>query len=76
VGAFDPEGVIRTEEEEKGFACGRGALAAVLFAARELGADRSIVLHYATSGDVSGDYDRVVGYAAVAVTRSIRQQIG
>ena len=76
VGAFDPEGVIRTEEEEKGFACGRGALAAVMFAARELGADQAKVLHYATSGDVSGDYDRVVGYAAVAVTRSIRQQIG
>jgi hypothetical protein len=66
---FDPEGLIRTEEEEKGFACGVGALAAVLFAARELGADQAQVLQHATSGDVTGDYDRVVGYGAAVVTR-------
>jgi AmmeMemoRadiSam system protein B len=70
VEAFDPDGVIRMEEQGKGFACGRGALAAVLWAARGLGADRARVLHYATSGDVTGDYRRVVGYGAAVVTRS------
>ncbi len=68
---FDPAGVIEADEQGKGFACGRGALAAVLWAARELGADKAQVLHYATSGDVTGDYDRVVGYGAAVVTRSV-----
>ena len=67
--SFDPEGVIRAEEEGKGFACGRGALAAVLWAAKDLGADTVKVLHHATSGDVTGDYSEVVGYAAAVITR-------
>ena len=71
VEAFDPAGVIRAEELGKGFACGRGALAAALWAARELGADHATVLNYATSGDVSGDYQRVVGYGAAVITRSL-----
>jgi MEMO1 family protein len=69
VEAFDPAGVIRTEEEGKGVACGRGALAAVMWAARGLGASRARVLQHATSGDVTGDYDRVVGYGAAAFLR-------
>lgn len=72
VEAFNPAGVIRVEEEGKGFACGRGALAAVLWAAKELGADHAQVLRHATSGDVTGDYDRVVGYGAAVFTRQRR----
>jgi AmmeMemoRadiSam system protein B len=72
VEAFDPAGVIQVEIEGKGFACGRGALAAVLWAAKELGADHAQVLHHATSGDVTGDYDRVVGYGAAVFTRQRR----
>ncbi len=71
VGAFDPLGVMKTEDEGKGFACGRGALAAVLWAAKALGADRSQVVQYATSGDVTGDYGRVVGYGAAVITRPV-----
>jgi len=70
VEAFDPAGVIRVEDQGKGFACGRGALAAVLWAAKDLGADRVQILRYATSGDVTGDFDRVVGYGAAVITRS------
>ena len=70
VEAFDPDAVLRAEQEGAGEACGIGALAAVLWAARELGADRVRVLDYATSGDVTGDLDRVVGYAAGVVTRA------
>ena len=69
VEAFDPQGVLQAEEEGKGFACGRGALAAVLWAAKELGANHVQVLHYATSGDVTGDYSQVVGYGSAVVTR-------
>ena len=67
--AFDLDAVLHAEEEGTGQACGIGALAAVLWAAQELGADRVRVLDYATSGDVTGDTDRVVGYAAGVVTR-------
>jgi len=69
VAAFDPRGVLQAEEEGKGFACGRGALAAVLWAAKELGANHVQILHYATSGDVNGDYTQVVGYGSAVVTR-------
>lgn len=70
VEAFDPEGVLRAEAEGRGFACGHGALAAVLWAAKQLGADRVKILRYATSGDTSGDYDQVVGYGAAVITRT------
>jgi AmmeMemoRadiSam system protein B len=69
LGRFDPEGIIRAEEESLGFACGRGAMAAVLWAAQALGADRVEVLKHATSGDVTGDFDSVVGYASAMIVR-------
>lgn len=70
VEAFDPLAVLQAEDEGIGFACGRGALAAVLWAAKDLGADTVKLLHYATSGDVTGDLSQVVGYGAAAVLRS------
>jgi AmmeMemoRadiSam system protein B len=68
--AFDPQGILDAEDEGKGYACGRGALAAVLWAARELGADQVKVLRHATSGDVTGDFSQVVGYGAAVITQS------
>lgn len=65
--AFDPKGVLTAEEEHIGFACGRGAIATVLWAAGALGANRINVLNYATSGDVTGKYDSVVGYGAAVI---------
>jgi len=70
VEAFDPAGVLRAEDEGVGFACGRGALAAVMWAARDLGANQVRLLHYATSGDVTGDFSQVVGYAAAVMLRT------
>ena len=67
--AFDPEAVLRAEEEGGGSACGVEALAAVLWASRDLGADQVRILRYATSGDTSGDRSEVVGYAAAVLTR-------
>jgi len=69
VEAFDPLGVLRVEEEGKGFACGRSALAAVLWAAKDLGADTVKVMKHATSGDVTGETFSVVGYAAAVITK-------
>jgi hypothetical protein len=69
IGSFDPESIFEAERTGKAFACGHAAVAAVLWAARELGANRVQVLHHATSGDVTGDYSSVVGYGAAVVLR-------
>jgi len=68
--AFSPEGIFEAERSGKGFACGHAAVAAVLWAAGELGANIVKVLNYATSGDITGDYSSVVGYGAAAVLRA------
>ncbi len=70
VEAFDPQSVLSAEEDGEGFACGKGAVASMLWAARGLGANRVRVLQYATSGDVTGDFSRVVGYGAAVVYKS------
>ena len=72
VAAFDPDGLLdlfeQYPEHERGryVACGGGAAIAVMKAARRLGASHGRVLKYAHSGEVSGDYDGVVGYLAAA----------
>jgi hypothetical protein len=68
--AFDPQGVLAAEREGVGFACGRGAVATVLWASRALGATHARVLRYAHSGDVTGDLHAVVGYAAGVLYRA------
>lgn len=68
--SFDPIAVLKAEEEGVGFACGRGALAAVLWCAIALGGNRVQVLNYATSGDISGDYHQVVGYGSAIITKT------
>ncbi len=70
VEAFDPAQAFDVERSGRGYACGLGALAAVMWAAKELGADRVEVLRHATSGDVTGDYSAVVGYGAAAIVKS------
>lgn len=47
--------------------CGAGPAAAVLEASRRLGCGPVEVLRYATSGDIAGDRQAVVGYAAAAL---------
>jgi hypothetical protein len=42
-----------------------------MWAAKYMGADTASVLHYATSGDVTGDYTQVVGYGAGVMTRKL-----
>lgn len=70
IAAFSPEGMFAAEFAGKGYACGLGPSAATLWAARQLGADRVVVLGHATSGDVTGDYTSVVGYGAAAILKS------
>jgi AmmeMemoRadiSam system protein B len=51
-------------------ACGYGAIATVMLAARSLGLTRPELLAYATSGDTSGDNVQVVGYGALRFVSS------
>ena len=73
VAAFDPEGLIALAaeypEHERGryVGCGIGPAISVMIAARTLGAREARVLKYAHSGEVSGDYDGVVGYMAAVI---------
>lgn len=67
--SFDPIGAFDLERAGKGSACGLGAFTAVLWAARDLGADTVQVLRYATSGNVTGDYSSVVGYGAAVILK-------
>ena len=71
IAEFDPEGVLRADSNNEGYACGAAPVAAVLWAARKMGADRVIVLHRSTSGDHTGDHSSVVGYGAAVVLRSL-----
>lgn len=66
---FSPEGVLQAEIDQKGFACGDGAVAVVLWTARELGANKVIILHHSTSAHATGDSSQVVGYGAAIITK-------
>lgn len=68
--ALIPEGVLRAEAEGTGSACGAGAVAGVLWAAKALGANAARILHYSTSADETGDTTQVVGYGAVALLKT------
>jgi AmmeMemoRadiSam system protein B len=68
--ALDPSSIFEAEHTGKGFACGHGAVAAVQWAAKALGANQVQILHYATSGDVTGDKTSVVGYGAAAILKT------
>jgi len=64
---IDPEGLYETVRREKITMCGVLPAAVMLAAARLLGAGTSRLVRYATSGEVSGDYESVVGYAGIVV---------
>ncbi|MCB9135641.1 MAG: AmmeMemoRadiSam system protein B [Anaerolineales bacterium] len=68
---MDAPGIIEASETGEGYACGRGAIAAVLWAACLLGANQARVVYHATSGDVTGDFERVVGYGAAVVLKTL-----
>jgi AmmeMemoRadiSam system protein B/AmmeMemoRadiSam system protein A len=57
--------------------CGEGPTLTAMMAARELGANRASVLHYANSGDAPyGDKSQVVGYGAIMLWRGETAMLG
>lgn len=63
----DPQGLYGTVHKEGISMCGVIPATVALAAANELGAVDAHLVAYATSGDVSGDYSSVVGYAGVCI---------
>jgi MEMO1 family protein len=69
IAGLSPEGVLEAEQRGTGLACGVGAVAAVLWAARALGANAVEILHHSTSAEQTGDERSVVGYGAAVVLK-------
>jgi hypothetical protein len=65
--ALDPRGLFEVVTGENISMCGYGPTVAMLTAAKHLGATKAELVKYATSGDVSGDREMVVGYAGMVV---------
>jgi AmmeMemoRadiSam system protein B len=69
VEAMDEAKFYSVVEAHRISACGYGPIAALITAAKNLGAKEAKLLCYKTSGDIIGDYSSVVGYAAVCFTK-------
>jgi len=66
--AMDPQGLFDTVVRERISMCGYLPATVMLIASKLLGATSARLAYYMTSGDVSGDYESVVGYAGVVLT--------
>ena len=65
--ALDPQGLVKVCRSNRITMCGVIPAAVMLVAAKALGATSANLVDYTTSGEVSGDYNQVVAYAAVTV---------
>jgi AmmeMemoRadiSam system protein B len=65
--SLQPKGLFQTVHGQNISMCGVGPAVAMLTAALKLGATKAELVKYATSGNVSGDRKRVVGYAGITV---------
>jgi hypothetical protein len=64
---LDPTGLYKVVHSERISMCGVISSTIMLFAALALDVTLSELVKYTTSGEVSGDYDQVVGYAGIMV---------
>lgn len=67
--ALDEEGLYERCERLGCTMCGYGPVAAAIVAAREMKGKKASLLKYATSGDTTGDFSRVVGYGSIVIKR-------
>lgn len=63
-----PVDVVKTCEEKRLTICGYGAIASMLFAARELEAKKAELIDYSTSFEVSRNTEAIVGYAGINIS--------
>ncbi len=64
---LDPEGLLEVVRKEDISMCGSGPTATLLYSARKLGAKSAELVLYRTSGNTTGDYSAVVGYAGLII---------
>jgi AmmeMemoRadiSam system protein B len=67
--ALSPSGVLDADITGKGYACGAGAISAILWAALCLKANRAILLHHSNSSAETGDHQSVVGYGSAVILK-------
>lgn len=65
---LDPKGLHDTVRKEDISMCGFQPTTSALIASMELGAKEAKLIKYQTSGDTSGDYSQVVGYAGIRIS--------
>jgi AmmeMemoRadiSam system protein B len=64
---LDADGLLQVTSKNDITMCGVVPSAIAIVAARQLGAKGARLVSYATSGDASGDYGHVVGYAGIVI---------
>jgi AmmeMemoRadiSam system protein B len=65
--ALDEDELLNRVSEYRISMCGYGPTVAMLTACKHMGADKAELVMHQTSGDVTGDYHSVVGYAGVLI---------
>jgi len=64
---LDEDELLKRVEELNISMCGYAPAVSLISAAKELGAKRAELVRYQTSGDTTGDYSSVVGYAGIII---------
>ncbi|HDZ62160.1 MAG TPA: AmmeMemoRadiSam system protein B [Nitrospirae bacterium] len=65
--ALDPPGLYNTVIDNNISMCGFAPATAMLYASLILQARKAVLVKYSTSGEISGDYNHVVGYAGILI---------
>src|SRR5262249_54442749 len=64
---LNPRGLYDTVQASNISMCGYLPATAALIASKDLGAKKAELIKHATSGDITGDYREVVGYAGMRI---------
>lgn len=64
---LNPKKLVDTVKKENISMCGFQPTAAAIIAAKQMGASKATLVKYQTSGDMTGDFDQVVGYAGIRI---------
>jgi len=66
IGSFETSQLLDDLTKDSVEMCGGGPVVSAMIASALMGADSPVILHYANSGDISGDKSAVVGYLSSA----------
>lgn len=66
---FNPEKLYDIIYQRRLTMCGPGPITVMLITCKTLGANKAELIKYATSGDITGMYEQVVGYASILIKK-------